>query len=119
MQFLDMGLSYGGLELPSPSCMQPVALNLWLCYQTLAYTGKGSHFWNSMDPPNPSHHLVIWEDEKWAKKNINDMGYQIGAYYLAQNLLSTWQKNLNNNWIVTDLDCMNVTVSDITLVKMC
>ena len=24
MQFLDLGLSYGGLELPSPSCMQPV-----------------------------------------------------------------------------------------------
>ena len=27
MQFLDLGLSYGGLELPSPSCMQPVGSN--------------------------------------------------------------------------------------------
>ena len=27
MQFLDLGLSYGGLELPSPSCTQPVDSN--------------------------------------------------------------------------------------------
>ena len=33
MQFLDLGLSYGGLELPSPSCMQPVDLNPRLCNQ--------------------------------------------------------------------------------------
>jgi len=33
MQFLDLGLSYGGLELPSPSCMQPVDSNPRLCNQ--------------------------------------------------------------------------------------
>ena len=49
MQFLDLGLSYGGLELPSPSCMQPAGSYSKLCTlnQVLLPLGHWDNLWKS------------------------------------------------------------------------